>query len=130
MFFQKTDKPSNKIAMPTGNRLPVHPKTVLAESAIGSWASITQISLLGTTISLLSNVRTCVENSVTESTIPEMPVFAARTSGTPCSTARSRAAAKCWYGPELIPNQASFVTLSSHPGRAPGATVSSGKIAS
>ena len=47
----------------------------------------------------------------------EMPVFAARKSGNPSSTARNRAAAKCCRGPVEVPNHASFVTFTNHAGR-------------
>ncbi len=46
-----------------------------------------------------------------------IPVLAARTSGRPSSTARSRAAARCWRGPVELPNQASLVMLTSQSGR-------------
>ena len=46
-----------------------------------------------------------------------MPVFAARSSGSPSSTARIRAAARCWRGPLELPNHASLVTLTSQSGR-------------
>src|SRR3954451_8212906 len=65
----------------------------------------------------------------TGSTTPLIPLFAARTSGIPSSTARVRAIAKCWYGPELLPYQASFVTLSSQAGRVGGAARRPGQIA-
>ena len=51
------------------------------------------------------------------STTAEIPVFAARTKGRPCSTARKRANARCWCGPALRPNQPSFVRLTSMSGR-------------
>ena len=49
---------------------------------------------------------------------PVIPVLAARKSGRPSSTARSRAAARrCWRGPVELPNQASFVMFTSQSGR-------------
>ena len=42
---------------------------------------------------------------------PEMPVFAARATGTRFSTARKTAMEKCWYGAAVLPNQASFVIV-------------------
>ena len=56
--------------------------------------------------------------------------FAARASGSPSAIANTRACWKCWYGPELMPNQPSLVTLTSQPGRSPGGTAAPGKIAS
>ena len=47
----------------------------------------------------------------------DIPVFAARTKGRPCATARNRASARCWCGPALRPNQPSFVRLTSMSGR-------------
>lgn len=46
----------------------------------------------------------------------EIPLLAARTRGSPSSTARIRAAAKCWKGPGVFPNHVSLVTLRSHCG--------------
>ena len=40
-----------------------------------------------------------------------MPVFAARTTDLPVSTARTPAMAKCWWGAAECPNQASLVVL-------------------
>ncbi len=60
----------------------------------------------------------------------EIPVFAARSSGSPSSTARIRAAAKCWRGPVEFPNQASLVTLTIQRGRSAASITSAGKIAS
>ena len=42
----------------------------------------------------------------------EMPLLAARMSGSPSSTARTRAWCRCWRGPVVLPNQPSLVTLS------------------
>ena len=61
---------------------------------------------------------------------PLMPLLATRTSGSPSSTARVRAIAKCWYGPELRPYQASLVTLKIQAGRAARSMTAPGKIAS
>ncbi len=52
----------------------------------------------------------------------EIPVCAARTSGSPSSTARSRAAARCCQGPAEMPNQPSLVMFTSQSGRGRGTT--------
>ncbi len=49
-------------------------------------------------------------------TTAEMPLLPSRTSGRPSSTARTRAIARCWNGPEVKPYQASLVILSSQSG--------------
>jgi len=46
------------------------------------------------------------------------------------TTARNRAAAKCWYGPEERPNQASLVALNIQSGRKRSSTTWPGKIIS
>ena len=61
--------------------------------------------------SILPSSWPCASNAA------EMPVLAARSSGSPSSTARIRAAARCWRGPVELPNQASLVTFTSQAGR-------------
>ena len=50
-----------------------------------------------------------------------------RSSGSPSSTARSRAAARCCLGPVESPNQASLVMFTIHAGRSASSTTSAGK---
>ena len=49
------------------------------------------------------------------STAPEIPVFAARTSERPDSTARNRWMFQCWRGPREFPNQPSLVRTTRMP---------------
>ena len=64
------------------------------------------------------------------SIIAEMPVCATRAIGSPCSTARIRAWARCCCGPAKLPNQESLVTWTIHSARGPELAALRGKIAS